>query len=84
MIEAMTMAKPVVISRAGGIPEFIVDGVTGFLADPLNPKDFAEKIVQVFRSPETAKTVGEKAREHILNKCNDETVWTKTREMYDS
>jgi len=84
MIEAMTMAKPVVISRAGGIPEFIVDGVTGFLADPLNPKDFAEKIVQVFRSPETAKIMGEKAREHILNKCNDETVWTKTKEMYDS
>jgi glycosyltransferase involved in cell wall biosynthesis len=84
MIEAMTMAKPVVISRAGGIPEFIVDGETGFLADPLDPTNFADKILRVFHDPEEARAIGEKARLRILAKCNDETIWTKTREMYDS
>jgi len=84
MIEAMTMAKPVVISRAGGIPEFVEDGVTGWLADPLDPKDFADKIVKVFRDPEAATVVGQKARDRILSKCDDETIWTKTRKMYDS
>jgi glycosyltransferase involved in cell wall biosynthesis len=84
MIEAMSMAKPVVISRAGGIPEFIEDGVTGLLADPLNPADFADKIAQVFRDSENARSMGEKARERILGKCNDETIWTKMKEMYDS
>jgi len=84
MIEAMSMAKPVVISRSGGIPEFIEDGVSGWLADPLDPRDFAEKILDVLVDPERAKAVGQRAGETILTKCDEERVWTKTRRMYES
>jgi len=84
MIEAMSMAKPVVISRAGGIPEFIEDGVNGWLADPLDPGDFADKIIRVFRDPDRAKTIGERARDKIFSKCDDEDIWEKTRRMYES
>lgn len=84
MIEAMSMAKPVVISKAGGIPEFIEDGVSGWLADPLEPGDFADKIIRVFRDPDQAKPMGEKARQSILTKCDDEVIWDKTRRMYGS
>lgn len=84
MIEAMSMAKPVVISRAGGIPEFIENGVNGWLADPLDPKDFADRIICVFRDPDGAKAMGERARQRILAKCDDENIWEKTRRMYES
>gem|GEM_PF-661245 len=84
MIEAMSMGKPVVISRAGGIPEFIEDGVSGWLANPLDPNEFADKIIRVFRDPDHAKVMGEMARQRILTKCDDEVIWAKTREMYES
>lgn len=84
MIEAMSMAKPVVISRAGGIPEFIENGVSGWLADPLDPEDFADKIIRVFRNLDRAKDMGENARQRILTKCDDESIWDKTRRMYES
>ena len=49
MIESMFLARPVVISRVGGVPEFIEDGVTGWLADPHDPADFAKKIISVVK-----------------------------------
>lgn len=83
MIEAMSMAKPVVISRVGGVPEFIDHGVTGWLADPLDPRDYAKNILAVLRDPESAARAGSAAREKILTKCDDETIWEKTRRMYE-
>jgi glycosyltransferase involved in cell wall biosynthesis len=82
MIEAMALAKPVVISRAGGIPEFIEHGVSGWMADPLDPADFAEMIVTVLDAPELARSVGETARERILKKLDSEVIWQKTLAMY--
>lgn len=84
MIEAMALAKPVVISRAGGIPEFIEHGVSGWMADPLDPADFAEKIVTVLDDPEQARSVGKSARERILKKLDSEVIWQKTLAMYGS
>ena len=40
----MSSGVPVVGARAGGIPSIINDGVTGLLANPNDPKDFAAKV----------------------------------------
>jgi glycosyltransferase involved in cell wall biosynthesis len=58
--------------------------VNGWLADPLDPGDFADKIIRVFRDPDRAKTIGERARDKIFSKCDDEDIWEKTRRMYES
>lgn len=84
MIEAMAMGKPVVISRAGGIPEFVQDGATGWLADPLNPDDFAQKIINVFSDSDGARRMGTAARQLILTKLDSEIIWEKTRAMYEA
>jgi len=49
VLEALSARVPVVGSRIGGIPEFIQDGVNGFLCDPGNPVDLAA-ILQKFTS----------------------------------
>jgi glycosyltransferase involved in cell wall biosynthesis len=41
LLEAMACGLPSVGTRSGGIPEIIEDGVTGFLAKPLDAADFA-------------------------------------------
>lgn len=44
VIESMASGVPVVGARAGGIPSIISDGETGILANPRDPKDFANKV----------------------------------------
>ena len=45
MAEAMATGMPVVVARAGSVPEVVVDGFTGFIADTMH--DMAEAIPRV-------------------------------------
>jgi glycosyltransferase involved in cell wall biosynthesis len=84
MIESMSLARPLVISRVGGVPEFVEHGVTGYMADPLDPADFAEQILAVLKDPRRAEEMGLAARKAILEKCDGEVIWKKARTMYDN
>lgn len=43
-IEMLASGMPIVASGIHGIVDYVEDGYNGFLADPLNSKDFADKI----------------------------------------
>ena len=43
-IQALACGLPVVAARAGGLPEYVSDGETGFLAPPQDPPAFAERL----------------------------------------
>jgi glycosyltransferase involved in cell wall biosynthesis len=49
ILEAFAAACPVVGSRVAGIPEFVRDGETGFLAEPADPDDLAAKIIETLK-----------------------------------
>lgn len=51
VIEAMALARPVVGSRIGGIPEMVQEGQTGYLFEPGNAEDLAAKLELVLRAP---------------------------------
>ncbi|HEX5500581.1 MAG TPA: glycosyltransferase family 4 protein [Thermomicrobiales bacterium] len=57
MAEAMATGTPVVAARAGSVPEVVIDGVTGFVADTLH--DLAEAI------PRVAELDRRACREHV-------------------
>jgi glycosyltransferase involved in cell wall biosynthesis len=47
LIEAMACGTPVIGSRAGGIPNLIEDGKTGFLVKEGNSKELSQKIIEL-------------------------------------
>jgi trehalose synthase len=63
--EALWKRKPVVASNVGGIPLQIKDGETGYLLEPNDYDGFAERIVGILKEPSQAKSLGEKARQHV-------------------
>jgi len=63
LVEAMALAKPVVASKIGAIPEFIKDGINGFLVEHNQPEQFAKKIIWLSNNKATAKTMGQRAKE---------------------
>ncbi|MBC7128836.1 MAG: glycosyltransferase [Thermoplasmatales archaeon] len=62
-LEAMASGLPVVAARAKALPDFITDGENGYLFDPYDAKEFAEKVIKAIDN----KKVVEKGLEFVKN-----------------
>ena len=65
IIEAMATATPVIGSDVGGIPEFIEDGVNGFLIAPGDEQALAEKLRWVLDNRDKARAMGHAGRDLV-------------------
>jgi phosphatidyl-myo-inositol dimannoside synthase len=61
-LEASACAKPVIGGRSGGVADAVVDGITGFLVDPLNPEAIADSIERLLADHALASRLGEQGR----------------------
>jgi len=66
--EASWKGKPVVAGNVGGIPSQIVDGKTGFLVDPYDYNDCAQKVTTLLKDPKLSQEMGKAAKEYIREK----------------
>ena len=57
------MARPVIASNVGGLPEVVEDGVTGVLVEPNNPDALAEAMKRVAGDREEALELGKRGQE---------------------
>jgi len=68
--EAMASGKPLVGTRAGGIPEIIEDGVTGFLVGRRDTAAMAARILDLLHDPILRRRMGQAGREVVREKFN--------------
>jgi glycogen(starch) synthase len=61
-LEAMAHAKPVVATRAGGLPDKVVPGETGWLVDPGSPAALAAAIAEALDAGEALARFGAAGR----------------------
>jgi len=66
--EAMAHGKPVVVTRVGGIPELVTDGVSGHLVDRGDTTAMSDRILQLLDDPELRTRMGEAGREIVSRK----------------
>jgi glycosyltransferase involved in cell wall biosynthesis len=64
--DGMSMAKPVISTFVGDIPEIL--GGTGYLVDPGAPEQLAEKIQWLFFNIEEAQHQGKRARQRCVER----------------
>jgi glycosyltransferase involved in cell wall biosynthesis len=83
ILEAMVAKKPVIATNVGGIPEVVIDGETGFLVEPKNPKVIAEKIIFLLKNPERAKEMGESGYQRIKNYFTLEKMAREHEKLYE-
>lgn len=61
-LEAMSLGRPVVASRAGGLPEVVEDGATGLLADVGDAAGLATALRALLRDARRAREMGAAGR----------------------
>lgn len=96
-VEAMACAVPVVASAVGGIPEIVVDGVTGLLVpifdagpdgQPADPerfaRDLATAINELLANPERSREMGAAGRRRVLESFTWDVTAQRTAELYRS
>jgi len=80
--QAMAMARPVVAAAVGGIPELVIDGRTGLIAEAGNADSFARQMSRLVGDPALRATLGAAAREHVLEGYTDDIMARRTEEFY--
>jgi glycosyltransferase involved in cell wall biosynthesis len=83
ILEAMASARPVVSTRLAGIPELVVDGQTGMLAQPGDSTALAHALEQLLGDPELRLRFGDAGRARIEQHFRIEQTVAPLTEMLE-
>jgi glycosyltransferase involved in cell wall biosynthesis len=82
LLDAMAAGKPVVATMAGGIPEVVVDGETGFLVPPRDHDTMAGAIVKLLKDDGLRHRMGEAGRARVRTIFSAERMVQETLRVY--
>lgn len=83
ILEAYACGKPVVASRIGGIPEMVLDGVTGFLFEPGNVEQLKEIMVSLYNNKKLIAQMGKNARDMVEREYSPERHYEMLMDIYE-
>ncbi len=82
IVESAYFSIPCVASNVEGIPEVIINNETGFLCDPHNLYDFAEKINLLINDTSLRLAMGKKAKQFVTDSFSLDKMVKKYIELY--
>ncbi len=83
LVEAMSHGLPVIASRIGGMQEIVEDGINGFLFDPGDTEDLADKMKILWDNPELCRKMGRAGREKAAREYSEEAYKRRLMAAYD-
>jgi glycosyltransferase involved in cell wall biosynthesis len=83
VVEAMALSRAIVATRIGGSVEQVIDGVTGYLVEPGDPKSMAVGIEKLLESPDRRRIFGENGRARFLEKFEFEAFYRNILGLYE-
>ena len=82
VLEAMACERAVVSTRAGGLPEVVLDGETGILVPPADEPALAAAIVDLLKDPARRRAMGRAGRARTIVAFSDEAMVGRTLQVY--
>jgi glycosyltransferase involved in cell wall biosynthesis len=82
LTDGMAMAKPILSTNVGDIPEILGD--TGYLVEPQNPKQIAIAIEAIFSNWELAEQKGKQGRDRCLEHYGTTAMSKILTEVFES
>lgn len=82
VLEAMAHGVPCVVSDAGGLPDSVVDGETGYLCPPDDAACFARRITELIGNPALRERLGRAGRDRVESEFSQERQECRLMELY--
>jgi len=82
-LEAMASEVPVIASLAGGLPEVVSDGESGYLVPVGDVDGMAARAIEILSNDDLRVRMGRRARELALDRFEEGKIVPRYREMYE-
>lgn len=82
LIEALASARPVVSTAVGGVPEVVVDGVTGITVPVSDVQALAEATLTLLRDHVLARKLATAGRQHVYPRYDSSRLVEDVKALY--
>lgn len=83
VLEGMAAGVPVMAANVGGVPDLIVDRVTGILCDPLDKRSMAEAVETLLGEPDLTTEIATEAAAQARKRFHPQVIAARHLEIYD-
>lgn len=84
MLQAMSIGRPVIATRVGGVHFVVKHNETGLLVPPGNSELLAQSILTLLDDPTRARAMGHAAREKVIQDFSVNQMVSQTAELYQA
>lgn len=84
VLEAMSLGKPIIATRRGGLPEMVEHGVTGLIVEPENALELRKAIEDLVADPLSARAMGGTGKERHAENYTVEAFAKRIENVYAS
>lgn len=82
ILEAMSLAKPVIASRLGGPTDIVLDGITGFLTQAGDPTALSARVCELLSDRQLAATLARAGYQRFLDQFTSQINIAHLQEIY--
>ena len=82
ILEYMALAKPVIATRVGSVPELVIDEETGLVIHAEDAKGLVDALLALLRQPGRAKQMGLAGRERVQSSFLVSNTVQKTQQLF--
>ena len=82
ILEAQSTGLPVISTKVGGIPEFLEENKNGFLVEPGDPEQLAQRIMVLLEDPVLAEELGRCGRNLVEEKFAWPLITSQVVDLY--
>jgi glycosyltransferase involved in cell wall biosynthesis len=83
LLDAMACSRPIVATRAGGIPEIVEDGVNGLLVPPRDAHALAQAIVRALKDQDLRQRLGKAGFDRVNARFTVDRMVEQTAAVYE-
>ncbi|MBU4174518.1 MAG: glycosyltransferase family 4 protein [Actinobacteria bacterium] len=82
MLEAQASEKPIVVTRIGGMPEIIHDGINGYVVPARDHEALAHRIIILLQDDRLKRRFGTVGRQNVLTHFTKQIMTKRVLEIY--